>query len=106
MHSQPACRFLVVLVAVSSVTAALGQARVRAEFIAQEQRTAAPEFQLQDSSGKTTDLKSYRGKIVLLDFWATWCHGCKEEIPWFAEFDRKYRDTGLRVVGMSLDDER
>ena len=105
MHSQPACRFLaVLLMAVSSVTAALGQAGMRAEFIAQEQRSAAPEFHLQDSSGKTTDLKSYRGKIVLLDFWATWCHGCKEEIPWFAEFNRKYADRGVQVVGVSLDD--
>jgi len=68
-------------------------------------RKPAPEFALQDSLGKTVSLKKYRGKVVLLDFWATWCHGCKEEIPWFAEFERKYSAKGLAVVGVSLDEE-
>lgn len=95
---------VLLLLAISALPAALGQAGMRAALILPGQRTAAPEFQLQDSSGKAADIKSYRGKIVLLDFWATWCHGCKEEIPWFAEFERKYRDSGLRVVGVSLDD--
>ena len=40
----------------------------------------------------------------MLDFWATWCHGCKEEIPWFAEFERKYGSRKFAVVGVSLDD--
>ena len=69
------------------------------------QRKPAPEFALQDSSGKTVSLKDYRGKVVLLDFWATWCHGCKLEIPWFAEFSHKYGDKGVAVVGVSLDSE-
>jgi thiol-disulfide isomerase/thioredoxin len=43
--------------------------------------------------------------VVLLDFWATWCHGCKEELPWFADFQRKYAAKGLQVVGVSLDEE-
>ena len=43
--------------------------------------------------------------MVLLDFWATWCEGCKEEIPWFMEFQNKYMKTGLTVVGASLDDD-
>ena len=50
-------------------------------------------------------MKSYRGKVLLLDFWATWCHGCKQEIPWFSEFSRKYGDKGLTVVGVSLDSD-
>jgi len=69
------------------------------------QRQPAPEFALQDRSGKTVSLKDYRGKIVLLDFWATWCHGCKLEIRWFAEFSRKYGDKGVAVVGVSLDSD-
>jgi peroxiredoxin len=70
-----------------------------------KERKAAPELGLEDSRGKRADLKDYRGHVILLDFWATWCHGCKEEIPWFAEFERKYGEAGLRVVGVSLDDE-
>ena len=69
------------------------------------ERNPAPEFALQDSSGKNVRLNDYRGKVVLLDFWATWCHGCKLEIPWFAEFSHKYAGQGLTVVGVSLDSE-
>lgn len=69
------------------------------------ERKAAPELGLEDSVGKQANLRDYRGKVVVLDFWATWCHGCKEEIPWFAEFQRKYGDQDLRVIGVSLDDE-
>lgn len=69
------------------------------------QRKSAPEFALQDNSGKTVSLKDYRGKVVLLDFWATWCHGCKLEIPWFVELSHKYHDKDVAVIGVSLDDD-
>jgi cytochrome c biogenesis protein CcmG/thiol:disulfide interchange protein DsbE len=69
------------------------------------QRKPAPEFALRDNSGKTVSLKDYRGKVVLLDFWATWCHGCKLEIPWFADLSHKYKDKDVAVIGVSLDDE-
>ena len=65
----------------------------------------APDFALPDSAGLTVSLQSYRGKVVLLDFWATWCHGCKEEIPWFSEFSRKDSRQGLAVIGVALDEE-
>ena len=68
-------------------------------------RWAAPTFTLMDSTGKSVALDNYRGKVVLLDFWATWCHGCKEEIPWFAGFQRKYAPKGLEVVGVSMDED-
>jgi cytochrome c biogenesis protein CcmG/thiol:disulfide interchange protein DsbE len=86
-----------------SATAA-DQPTVRAVLQPANERKPAPEFALKDSSGKTIRLKNYRGKVVLLDFWTTWCHGCKEEIPWFSEFQRTYGVKGFAVVGVSLDE--
>jgi cytochrome c biogenesis protein CcmG/thiol:disulfide interchange protein DsbE len=88
-----------VLFAAMASAQSAGQAKVQPE----SERRPAPGWELRDSAGKKVNLKQYRGKIVLLDFWATWCHGCKEEIPWFAEFERKYAGKGLRVIGVSLD---
>jgi len=78
---------------------------VRAPLEPAAQRKAAPEIPLQNASGKAVNFRDYRGKIVLLDFWATWCHGCKEEIPWFSDLHRKYSEKGLVVVGVSMDSE-
>jgi peroxiredoxin len=64
----------------------------------------APEFALKDGSGKTVKLADYRGKVLLLDFWATWCTGCKQEIPWFAQFQETYGAKGFAAVGVSMDD--
>ncbi|HTE90451.1 MAG TPA: TlpA disulfide reductase family protein, partial [Terriglobales bacterium] len=58
-----------------------------------------------DSKGASVRLSDYKGKVVLLDFWATWCHGCKTEIPWYMEFQNKYKDKGLAVIGVSMDDD-
>jgi peroxiredoxin len=63
----------------------------------------APDFSLLDSNGAPLKLSGYRGKVVLLDFWATWCHGCRTEIPWYMEFENKYKDKGLAVIGVSMD---
>ncbi len=78
---------------------------VRAVLQSPQERKLAPEFALEDTSGKTVRLRDYRGKVVLLDFWATWCTGCKEEIPWFAGFQTKYGAKDLAVVGVSLDED-
>ena len=78
---------------------------VRAALQSEVDRKAAPNFVLKDASGKTVNLAKYRGKVVLLDFWATWCHGCKEEIPWFAGFQKQYGSRGFVVLGVSLDED-
>ncbi|HTM50529.1 MAG TPA: TlpA disulfide reductase family protein [Bryobacteraceae bacterium] len=72
---------------------------------AEKDRKPAPEFELKDADGKTVRLSDYKGKVVLLDFWATWCGPCKIEIPWFIEFERKYKDKGFAVIGVSMDEE-
>jgi thiol-disulfide isomerase/thioredoxin len=61
-------------------------------------------FTMKDVNGKDVTLSSLKGKVVLLDFWATWCGPCKIEIPWFIEFQNKYGKDGLQVVGVSVDD--
>jgi len=69
------------------------------------QRQMAPKFELKDANGATVTPAEYKGKVVLLNFWATWCVPCKAEIPWFQEFDKKFKDRGFAVLGVSLDEE-
>ena len=69
-------------------------------------RVAAPDFLLTDVNGREITLSQYRGKVVLLDFWAVNCGGCKVEIPWYVEFDRKYQSQGLRLIGIDMYGEK
>ena len=64
---------------------------------------SAPVFSLPDLEGKRVDLISYQGQVILIEFWATWCGPCKEEIPLLNQIHRKYRDQGVVVIGISLD---
>src|SRR5258708_3616853 len=68
-------------------------------------RKTAPDFNLRDSRGASITLSRYKGRVVLLDFWATWCTGCKVEIPWYMEFQTKYKHDGLSVIGVSMDED-
>jgi len=61
-------------------------------------------FTIADMNGKSVNLASYKGKVVLLDFWATWCGPCKAEIPNFVELQQQYGPQGLAVLGLSVDD--
>jgi len=64
----------------------------------------APDFTLPQLDGQQLTLSSYRGKVVLLDFWATWCLPCRDETPHFVELQQKYGDRGLQIIGVSMDD--
>jgi peroxiredoxin len=65
----------------------------------------APDFTVKDAGGADLHLSSFKGKVVLLNFWATYCVPCRTEIPWFIEFDKTYRDKGLVILGISMDEE-
>jgi peroxiredoxin len=67
-------------------------------------KPAAFDFTLKDMDGKSVDLAGYKGRPVLLNFWATWCGPCKFEIPMFVALQEKYRDSGFVVLGVSVDD--
>jgi peroxiredoxin len=70
----------------------------------QAENPLAPDFTLQNLTGHPLTLSSYRGKVVLLDFWATWCGPCREEIPRFVELQNQYGGRGLQILGVSMDD--
>ena len=64
---------------------------------------SAPSFTLRDLNGKQVSLSDFKGKVVVLDFWATWCPPCVIEIPHFIELYEQYKDRGFAMVGISLD---
>jgi peroxiredoxin len=92
------------LLAAYGIAAAADQPGVRAALQPAKERKPAPDFALKDASDRTVKLTDLRGKVVLVDFWATWCTGCKKEIPWFSEFQAKYGPQGFAMVGISLDE--
>ncbi len=65
----------------------------------------APEVAIKDLQGNDVTLAQYRGRVVLVNFWATWCEPCRIEIPWLIEFQQKYGPRGFTVLGVAMDDE-
>jgi len=100
-------RFLPALLAGAIMALSCGSTGsvVRAAVKKEKDRRPAPNFTLKDSMGRPVKLSDYKGKVVLLNFWATWCGPCKIEIPWFIEFEKTYKDKGFAVLGVSMDDE-
>ncbi len=64
---------------------------------------SAPNFRLKAADGSTLELADYKGKVIILDFWATWCPPCRREIPGFIRLYERYQNRGLIVIGVSLD---
>jgi peroxiredoxin len=75
-----------------------------ATYVKSGDRRMAPDFVLSDASGQSVRLADFRGKVVLLSFWATWCAPCDQEIPWFVEFQRMHNQRGFTVLGVSMDE--
>ncbi len=92
---------MVLSCAVFSVCA--GAATIQASLTIPSSRAEAPSYRLPDSSGKTESLTDYRGKVVLLNFWATECGGCRLEIPWFVELNETFKNKNVAVIGVSMD---
>jgi len=87
----------VMLVAVACAVAALSAQK-------EELKPAKLNFSFKDTNGKKVSLSDFKGKVILLDFWATWCIPCKQEIPGFIALQNKFGDRGLQIVGLSVDD--
>jgi peroxiredoxin len=83
----------------------LSRSSADADVKSDKDRKPAPAFSLTDARGTPVTLAEYRGKVVLLNFWATWCGPCEVEIPWFIEFEQKYKDRDFAVLGVSFDDD-
>src|SRR5579863_7691283 len=70
-----------------------------------EKPTDAPTVTLKDLNDKDVTLQQYKGQVVLVNFWATWCAPCKVEIPWMIEFQQKYGPRGFTILGVSMDED-
>lgn len=95
---------VVTLAAVALVVVAR-QHHPHSSFPAGPRALLAPDFTLVRLNGTPLRLSDYRGKVVLLDFWASWCAPCQEEIPHFVEWQAKYGNQGLQIIGVSMDDD-
>jgi peroxiredoxin len=100
---------LIIIATVISIMLVFGIQRARhtagaAQNAAKLQGKPAPDFQLVSLDGKNLKLSDYKGKAVLLNFWATWCEPCKIEMPWFVDLQNKYGPQGLQVLGIAMDD--
>jgi thiol-disulfide isomerase/thioredoxin len=98
---------LIVLFPIFSIALLLccGKPSEKKDAKSEGSRTAGPnfDFALPDLSGKILSLKDFKGKVVITNFWATWCPACEEEIPKLNELSERYKNEGLVVIGIALD---
>lgn len=98
-----AARRWLLFVAVSAVAAGAGYWAAQQSRAPAEADIGAVEFMLPDLDDRPQAVSQWRGKLVLVNFWATWCPPCREEIPLFIEFQRQYGIRGLQIVGVAID---
>jgi peroxiredoxin len=101
-----ALRLIWALIAATGLILALTLAHRgrNAKTLIPSEHPLAPDFSIPAIDGQNVKLSSYRGKVVLLDFWATWCAPCRQEVPYFIQLQDRYRDRGLQIIGISMDD--
>jgi peroxiredoxin len=108
MRRKPVVTFVVAMVVMVMVLFGVERARRSAGHLgaprADVEDKVAPDFALRSINGKTVRLSDFRGKAVLLNFWATYCAPCRIEMPWFVELQDRYAAEGLQVVGVAMDD--
>jgi thiol-disulfide isomerase/thioredoxin len=105
MNRNPIALILVALAIALGLYVGYHKARrPEATLGARLQSGTAPDFSLESLDGKTLRLSDFRGKAVLLNFWATWCAPCKIEMPWFIDLQKQYASQGLQIVGVAMDD--
>ncbi len=80
------------------------QMRPTTSLAADVRGALAPDFELVSLDGRKVKLSDFRGKAVVLNFWATWCAPCKVEMPWFVDLQKQYGNDGLEIVGVAMDD--
>ncbi len=106
MRRDPAVIIVVAMVVALMLVFGFKLARRSSQRLgaAQTQNGAAPDFTLQSLDGKTVHLSDFRGKPIVLNFWATWCGPCKIEMPWFVDFQKQYKQAGVQFLGVAMDD--
>jgi peroxiredoxin len=103
MNSKRLTILLLVVVCVAAVY--LLNRRWTRRPLSPQSANAAPDFTLTDLDGRKLSLSDYKGKVVLLNFWATWCAPCRTEIPHFVEMQNKLGPDGFQIIGISMDDD-
>jgi peroxiredoxin len=101
MKRQPIAQVSIFLIFITFLSSFL----TAADVADRASRKPAPQFTKSDSKGAAIRLTDFKGKVVLLNFWATWCHGCQTEIPWFIDFQNQFKSEGLAAIGVSMDDD-